>query len=144
MTTLSDAFAAAAAPETEDTAEEDPRVHARMRTREYRSLPVVGKVRDATRTAAADLRSAWWLPASMPTLGHAWADRMPDRDRVPGDNGALYVAWVAYNHTVGLIVPAVALLLVGALTPLVWTSRHPARMLLAAPIVTALIVLLAL
>jgi hypothetical protein len=63
---------------------------------------------------------------------------MPDRDRVPGDNSVLYAGWVAYNWTVGLAVPLAALAVVGTLTPLLWIARHPARLLLAAVITTAL------
>lgn len=85
-----------------------------------------------------DLRDAWFMPASLPTFRTAWLERMPDRDRVPGSNAALYAGWVAYNHTVGLVIPAVALAVVGLITPLLWIVRHPARLLLTAVIVTAL------
>lgn len=142
-TTWSDVAAAAAPSDSQDATADRPRVHARMRAREYRSLPVAGKVADVARTAAGDLASAWWMPASLPTLQQAWADRMPDRERVPGGNEALYRGWVAYNHTVGLVVPAVAVLIVGLLTPLVWAARHPARLGLAVALITPLIVLLA-
>ncbi|MGI5247625.1 hypothetical protein [Dactylosporangium sp. CA-139066] len=91
------------------------------------------------RQALADLRDAWWTPAALPTFSTAWAERMPDRDRVPGGNTALYAGWIAYNHTVGLAVPLAALAVVGVLTPLLWIARHPARLLLAAVITTALI-----
>ncbi len=90
------------------------------------------------RQAWADLREAWWTPAALPTFSTAWTERMPDRDRVPGNNSLLYGGWVVYNLTVGLAVPAAVILLVGALTPLVWIARHPARLLLAAVITTAL------
>lgn len=143
MTTLSDVFAAAAPADSHEATPNRPRVHARMRTREYRSPRVVSKVADVARTAGADLVSAWWMPASLPTLQRAWADRMPDRETVPGGNEALYRGWVAYNHTVGLAVPAVAVLVVGLLTPLVWAARHPARLGLAIALITPLIVLLA-
>jgi hypothetical protein len=86
----------------------------------------------------ADLRDAWWTPASLPTWRIAWAERMPDRDRVPGNNSALYAGWVAWNHTIGLAVPLAAIAVVGALAPLLWIVRHPARFLLAAIITTAL------
>ncbi|GAA0719691.1 hypothetical protein Drose_05995 [Dactylosporangium roseum] len=137
--TISDAFpvAAAAADAAADPAErpEKARVHARMRAREYRSLSVLVNFR---RQVWADLRDAWWMPASLPTFQTAWAERMPDRDRVPGGNGVLYAGWVAYNHTVGLLIPAVALAVVGALTPILWAARHPARLALLTVIVTAL------
>ncbi|MER7280453.1 hypothetical protein ABT369_39050 [Dactylosporangium sp. NPDC000244] len=89
----------------------------------------------------ADLRDAWWTPASLPTFSTAWAERMPDRDRVPGGNAALYASWVAYNWSVGLAVPLAALAVVGLLTPILWIARHPARLLLAAVITTALVAL---
>jgi hypothetical protein len=88
--------------------------------------------------AWADLRDAWWTPASLPTFRTAWAERIPDRDRVPGGNAALYHGWTVYNHTIGLAAPLAALLIVGTLTPLLWIARHPARLLLAAVITTAL------
>jgi RES domain-containing protein len=78
-----------------------------------------------------DLRDAWFMPASLPTFSTAWAERMPDRDTVPGSNAALYAGWVLYNHSVGLLIPAVALAVVGTLTVLLWIARHPARAALA-------------
>jgi RES domain-containing protein len=85
-----------------------------------------------------DLRNAWFMPASLPTFKTAWVERMPDRDTVPGSNAALYAGWVAYNHTVGLLIPAVALAVVGTLTVLLWIARHPARLALTAVITAAL------
>lgn len=115
------------------------RVHARMRARGYDSRSVmVNTFVGWGRQTWADLRDAWWTPASLPTLRTAWTERMPDRDRVPGDNSVLYAGWVAYNWTVGLAVPLAALAVVGTLTPLLWIARHPARLLLAAVITTAL------
>jgi hypothetical protein len=137
MTTLSDAFAAAVPDGNAAAAIDKPRVHARMRAREYRSLSVVRKIGEAGQLAVADLRAAWWTPTSLPTLARAWADRMPDRERVPCGNAVLYRGWVAYNHTVALAVPAVVLAVVGVLTPAVWAARHPARLVLTAVIVTA-------
>jgi hypothetical protein len=49
---------------------------------------------------------------------------------VPGGSDLLYRGWVVYNHTLALAVPALALALVGALTPAVWIARHPARLTL--------------
>lgn len=144
--TISDVFAAAApAAERSDSPEAAAgrvRVHARMRARGYRSLSVVRKIVDVAAVVWADLRSAWWTPVSLPTLRQAWAARMPDRDRVPGDNALLYRGWVAYNHSVALAVPALALALVGLLTPLVWAARHPARFVLTAVIVTSTVALI--
>lgn len=142
-TTWGDVAAAAAPVDSPEAAPEKARVHARMRARGYRSLPVAGKVGDLARTAGADLRSAWWTPASLPTLAQAWAERMPDRDRVPGNNAVLYRGWVAYNHSIALAVPALALVVVGLLTPVVFAARHPARLGLAVVISIPLIVLLA-
>lgn len=107
------------------------RARVRMRARGYRSLPVVDKIRDRVAVGVEDLRSAWWTPAALPTVQQAWAGRIPDRDTVPGGNAVLYAGWVVYNHTLGLAVPAVAVALVGLLTPLVWAARHPARLALA-------------
>jgi len=148
MTAVSDVLAAgngggghaAAVPAPSESA---AGVRVRGRAREgYRSPTVmVNGLVGWGRQTWADLRDAWWTPASLPTFQTAWAERMPDRDTVPGNNTALYYSWVAYNHTVGLAVPATVILLVGALTPLVWLARHPARLLLAAVITTALIAL---
>jgi hypothetical protein len=113
-----------------------------MHAREYRSLSVVRKVNEYGAIMWADLRSAWWTPASLPTLQRAWAERLPDRERVPGDSAVLYGGWVVYNHTVALVVPAVALVVVGALTPLVWAARHPARLALLAVPATAMVALI--
>ncbi len=86
----------------------------------------------------SDLHDAWWMPAALPTFQTAWAERWPDRDRVPGNNTALYVGWAAYNLSVGLIIPTVAVLLVGAITPILWIARHPARLALFLIIAAAL------
>lgn len=143
MTTVSEALAAAdvAAERSGITGKpvDVARAHARMRAREYRSLSVWGKVKSVWDYLLDDIRSAWWMPASLPTLQRAWAARFPDRERVPGGNALLYGGWVAYNHTLGLALPAVALAAVGGLTALVWAARHPARLLLTGLITTALI-----
>ncbi len=136
--TFSDAFAAeeaaAAVPKRRlrpSNAGVGPRARARGTS--------VPRVTARLKTIGADVVSAWWLPASLPTLSAAWADRTPDRSRVPGDNTVLYRGWLVYNHTVGLAVPAAALAVVGVLTPLVWVARHPARLLLAAAVVAAFV-----
>jgi hypothetical protein len=87
---------------------------------------------------AAEARSWWWTPTSLPTLSRVWAERMPDRDKVPGDNAVLYGAWVGYSHTVGLVVPTVALALVGVLTVVAWIARHPARLAVASALAAAI------
>ncbi len=139
--TLSDAFGVApvvaAEPVRPVRRPDVAQVHARMRARDV-SVP---RVTARLKTVGADVGSAWWLPASLPTLSAAWADRVPDRSRVPGDNAVLYRGWVGYNHTVGLAAPAVALAVVGVLAPLVWIARHPARLLLTAAIVAAFLLL---
>lgn len=143
--TISEAFGPAVPTATiggnTKAAPDRARVHARMRAREYRSLPVVGKVAgifaDWAVQAWADLRAAWWTPASLPTLARAWSERMPDRERVPGNNGLLFGGWVLYSHTVGLAVPAAVAALVGVLAPVVWAARHPARLALMSLIVCA-------
>jgi hypothetical protein len=117
--TISDAFAAANPAAMPDGSPAVPQeragVHARMRARGYRSLSVLGKVHGWGAVAWADLRAAWWTPQSLPTLQQAWAGRMPDRERVPGDNALLYRGWVFYNHTVGLAVPAAVLIVLAVL-----------------------------
>ncbi len=137
--TLSEAFGAApvaaAEPVRPVRAPDVARVHVRMRARGTSVPRVTGRLK----VVGADVASAWWLPASLPTLSRAWAERVPDRTRVPADNGVLYRGWVVYNHTVGLVVPALALLVVGVLTPAVWIARHPARLLLATALVAAFI-----
>lgn len=125
--------------ETPGSAPERSGTRARPRAGEYRSLPVVGKVRGLAATVVGDLRGAWWMPASLPTLRQAWEQRMPDRDKVPGGSGLLYRGWVVHNHTVGLAVPAVAVAVMGALTLLVWVARHPARVGLAAALAAPLV-----
>lgn len=141
--TISSAFpadvAAAAGPATPAERTERARPHARMRALGYGSRSVlVNSFVGWGRQAGADLRDAWFMPASLPTFQRAWAERMPDRDTVPGSNGALYAGWVLYNHTVGLAIPTVALALVGAITPLLWIARHPARLALFLIITSAL------
>jgi hypothetical protein len=143
--TLSEAFGGGSAAEPRRRnpvgVVEEARPHARMRTRGTSVLRVTA----GFKVMWFDLRDCWWTPASWPTLQRAWAERMPDRDAVPGDNTALYRGWVAYNHTVGLLVPLVGLLVVGLVTPALWMARHPARLLLAAavaaPFVAALVAL---
>lgn len=139
--TFSDAFAAAtvAATPTGKTGatDESARMHARMRARGYRSLPVVGKIVDAFRVIWADLRSAWWTPLSLPTLSQAWAERFPDRESVPGGNALLYGGWVVYNHSVRLVGIAAGLAVIGAVAVTVFWFNHPARLLLAAIVATA-------
>ncbi len=140
--TISDAFAPAAAAvdvrKSPEAVGGKAQAHARMRAQGTS----VQRVTNAGKVMWVDLRECWWLPESLPTLGRAWADRFPDRARVPGDSDALYRAWVVYNHTLGLAVPAVALAVVGVLAPLVWVSRHPARLTLALLISTALIAII--
>lgn len=137
--TLSDVFAVDSAAATPRKSPAAPaggaQAHARMRARG----PIVHRVTTAAGVVWGDLLDCWWTPASLPTLEQAWADRTPDIARVPGENPALHRAWVAYNHTLGLLVPALAVLLVGALTPLIWISRHPARLLLAIALLVPLI-----
>lgn len=115
------------------------RTPARMRAREYGSRSVlVNTFAGWGRHTWTDLRDAWFMPESLPTLRDAWADRIPDRDLVPGSNAVLYAGWVAYNHSIGLAVPLLALAVVGVLTPILWIARHPARLLLALTITGAL------
>ena len=132
--TVGEFVAAAAAANVSETIP-NARVRAPARTRVYRSLTVI---RNAAATAWADLRSAWWMPDSIPTISRAWAERNPDMDRVPGGSPALYTAWRIYSHTVGLAVPALAAAVVGALTPLVWAARHPARLAVTVIVAIAL------
>jgi hypothetical protein len=87
----------------------------------------------------ADLRAAWWLPSSIPTVRRAWAQRVPDRDRVPGNSDLLYNGWLVWNHTIGLAVPVAATVIAGILAPLVFIAAHPARFALAALLVSTLI-----
>lgn len=107
------------------------------RTRARASVAVTDGHRKIGRWVASEARAWWWTPDSLPTLARAWAERMPDRERVPGGNPVLYGGWVAYNH-VALIVPAAALAVVGVLTIAVWVARHPARLALAAALASAI------
>lgn len=137
--TVSDALTAArvaAAPSgTAAAAPEKARVHVHARAR-VPSLPVTLKVRGWFRIIWSDVRSAWWTPASLPTLQAAWAERIPDRERVPGANRLLYGGWVVYNHTLRLALTAAALAAVGAITVLSWIWQHPARLALFAIVAT--------
>lgn len=142
--TISDAFggspAAAASPAAPTVRLEKAHPHARMRAREYGSRSVmVNTFAGWGRQTWSDLREAWWTPAALPTFQTAWAQRMPDRDRIPGNSNTLYWGWAVYNHTVGLAVPLAAVVLVGVITPILWIVAHPARLLLAAVIITALV-----
>lgn len=137
--TISDAFAvrptAAGAAARPAAASDAPHVHARMRTRGS----ILHRVTAWAEVMWVDLRSAWFLPASIPTVTRAWAGRMPNRERVPGNSDALYWGWVAYNHTIGLAVPAAAVAAIGLLTPAVWIILHPARFALAALLAVPLV-----
>lgn len=125
---------------------ETPENAAPARVRGRARIPVTirsGKVWSWVALLWADVRSAWWAPESLPTVQRAWADRIPNRERVPGNSNPLYRAWVIYNHTVGLLVPLAATAAVGCLTPAVWVARHPARLLLALLLTIPVVVLAA-
>src|SRR5688572_4808460 len=133
--TLSDAFAvkaAAATPPPVTTGTQRARVgpRARARTTSVQRVTAAGKV------MWSDLRRSWWLPSSLPTVHRAWAERNPDRSRVPGNSDALYWTWLVYNHLVALPAVAAVTVLLGVLTPTVWILRHPGRLLLATAIAT--------
>ncbi len=137
--TLSDAFAvpgvAAAATADRITLEKKARVGPRARAQE----PSVHRVTAFRRVVWADLRASWWLPASVPTVKRAWAQRVPDRDRVPGNSDLLFRGWVVWNHTVGLAVPVAATVIAGVLAPLVFIAAHPARAALATLLIAILL-----
>lgn len=137
--TVSEAFATAAAvaePPATPTTPTPTRPRVPARARDYQST-----IRQWAATTQADLRSAWWTPASLPTLTHAWNTRHPDPTRVPGGNPLIATAWSAYNHTIGLGIVLVALTVVALITPLVWAARHPARLALTVVVTTALVAL---
>jgi hypothetical protein len=141
MTTLSETFEVRLPdddlPAPEDTGARGP---ARPRAR----IPITlsdSKWGDWGRRLADDLRSKWYWPESLPRLGEVWATRIPDRSSVPGENGVLYAGWLVYNHTFRLAVPVMALIVVGAATGALWIADHPARFLLAASIVTPLLII---
>ncbi len=125
--TISDAFpvdAAAAMPAAAPVRlEREARPHVRTRAQE----PSVHRVTAAARVMWADLQAAWWLPESIPTVEEAWADRFPDRDRVPGNSDLLWRGWVVWNHTIGVAAPLLAAAVGGLLAPAVFVLRHPAR-----------------
>lgn len=146
MATVSDAFDVADSVArtrcTPEPTSQRAQVRARAHARGYASRTVIGKrVVENLRLAGADLREAWWMPASMPTWNQAWADRKPDIERVPGRHRGVWLAWCAYSHTVGLLVPIVGLVLVGAVTPVLWAARHPARFALLTVLVTSTVAL---
>jgi hypothetical protein len=94
---------------------------------------VASQVRYAAGAVAHDVRSAWPWHGSPPTLADLWAARIPDLETVPGQNRALWAAWVAYNH--------VALLLTAPFYLVLWIVQHPAYLLLAALVTAPLIAL---
>ena len=81
-------------------------------------------------TFRADLAAAWVWFCRPPTLAELWSGVVPDRDRVPARNAALWVAWIGFN-VVTLPVFAVA-------WPALWVLAHPARLVLAAAVAVPL------
>lgn len=102
--------------------------HARMRARTA-SVP---RVTAAAKVMWSDLRGSWWLPASVPTVARAWAQRWPDRDRVPGNSEPLYVAWAVWNLAIALPAAVLATAVAGLLAPALFVLSHPARAAFAA------------
>lgn len=80
-----------------------------------------------------DLRGAWLWDTHGLTLRALWEARIPARERVPAENGALWKAWCAYNHA--------ALAVLAPLLFVAWVLGHPARLLYAAPVAVPLTVL---
>lgn len=137
MTTDSSEVLAAIEDGTPEADNSTPRdVHAGTRARLADTLSdskAAATVQETVATAWWDARSSWVWRTPGPTLTDLWAHRKPDRDKVPGHNRALYVAWVTYNHLVLIAAVLLAALFV--------VLEHPARFLLAAPIVAALIII---
>lgn len=100
------------------------RAHVPARAKGYRSLPVVGKVIDWFRTWQADADGFWVWDGRPPTPRELWRQRIPDRDRVPGRNAALWWLWIVANHAVLPLACFAAFLL--------WLLLHPLRLVLAA------------
>jgi hypothetical protein len=141
MTTLSDAIGGGMPPRQSEISIDSARVGSGPRASvevTERDGKISAGLKGWAASFAADVREAWWAPASLPTVQRAWANRMPDRDRVPGGNALLYGGWVGYNHTLGLAVPALATAVIGLLSMLVWAATHPARLVLTVTILGAL------
>lgn len=100
------------------------------------SATISGKVKAWSATMVADLREAWWTPTSLPTWRAAWAERMPDRASVPGDNALLHGGWTVWNHAVRLPVVGLTLGVCALLAMAVFAAGHPARAALLAAVAT--------
>ena len=139
-TTYSDAFPAADIGSGPAVEAERARVdaHARARIPATERDGKISRLRGFVGTVWSDIRSAWWAPASLPTVRQAWTQRVPDRTRVPGDNGLLYGGWWVYNHFAALPLITVITGVVGALGVAGWVLLNPARIglaiVIAAPI----------
>lgn len=91
---------------------------------------VLAWLRARAATVRADFAGAWPWRGHPPTFAELVANLVPDRDRVPGRNGFLWVSWAAFN---------VAMLPVFAVAyPVLWWLAHPARFVLAAMVAAAL------
>lgn len=142
MSTITDAVTVAAARISAETGDSDtPRVGACVRAREYTRTTSTGKrLAAALRIMWADIRGSWWAPASLPTISAAWAHRVPDRSRVPGDSPILWWGWVAWTHSVGLVAPVAGAALMGMVGTAVWVLSHPARFVGAVALTTPWII----
>jgi hypothetical protein len=113
-----------------EAATDRPRVDAHARARlatTQRDGKILARVRRAGHTVAADFRTAWWTPASLPTVAHVWHNLTPDIERVPGKSDVLQGFWTAYNIFVALPAVLLATGLIGALSTAAWVLTNPAR-----------------
>lgn len=150
MTTVSEAIRASAGAAAPNKAAAQPayvptgaQAHAREATKRN-TRPVVrasrstvldpdGVVRRTARVVTSDVAGAWVWRGSPPTLRDLWAERIPDIDRVPAANVALWAGWVVFNH--------LALLWTAALSIPLWVLQHPMRTALAALLAAPLVLL---
>lgn len=131
MTTVSEVLEGQFRPDASaGDGSEGARTRARVRARlaatdgDGKSSRLAAALARAAHTAVSDVAGAWPWRGTPPTLAELVAVRVPDRDRVPGRNLALWASWVVFNHVM-LPVFAVAY-------PVLWVLAHPARFVLAA------------
>lgn len=147
MTSISDAFetprrrpspgpsAQAVPAQPKPQASEPVKVPAVARRFKVRlpAVPAMNVVKPALSAARSDLANAWVWRGSPPTLADLWANRVPDREAVPGQNRALWTAWIVFNH--------LALIWTALLAVPLWVLQHPARTLLAAAVVAPIVLI---
>lgn len=137
MTTVSELFDAPAGVIDSNSAQAEGagtrgRVRARVAATDSDGKVFAG-VKSAGAAVASDLRHAWLWHGTPPTLADLWTRRIPDLEKVPGQNRVLWSAWLAHNH--------IALVLTAPAYMALWIVQHPAYLLLTALVTAPLIAL---